>query len=218
MSSRRTTARISCSSWIAPLGGFHLCQPVRHRLDLVLDLVEGGEQRVELHPQPLLPDLVLVEFVGEPALAPAPRLGQAVQAEEHLRPRRAGPSPMAGSSRSRTRSRLARLSRSPRADSSMTSDGTSPLPFRSNRAQQPLHPAARDLRAEVRGRHVLEVVRLVEDQSPVGRQHRRLLPVVRRLAHGEVGGEQVVIHHHHVGLGRSPPGPEQEAPVEEGGT
>ena len=66
----------------------------------------------------------------------------------------------------------------------------------------------------MRGGDVLEVMRLVEDQPPVRRQHRRLLPVVLRLAHREVGGEQVMIHHDDVGLGRAAPRPEEEAAVE----
>ncbi len=56
--------------------------------------------------------------------------------------------------------------------------------------------------------------RLVEDEPLVRRQHRRLLPVVLRLAHREVGREQVVVHDDDVRLGRAAPGPEQEAAVE----
>ena len=58
------------------------------------------------------------------------------------------------------------------------------------------------------------MVGLVEHQAPVGRQHRRLLPVVLRPADREVGRQQVVVHHHDVRLGRPPAGPEQEAAVE----
>ena len=113
-----------------------------------------------------------------------------------------------------SRSRLARLSRSPRAISSCASVGARPRPFRSNRASSRrtarlLTWTPRWLRGDV-----LEVVRLVEHQPPVRRQHRRLLPVVLGLPDREVGREQVVVHHHHVGLRRPAPGPEQEAAVE----
>ena len=102
--------------------------------------------------------------------------------------------------------------------SSCASVGASPRPLRSKRASSRRTARLLDLDAEVAGRDVLEVVRLVEDESLVGRQHGRLLPVVLRLAHREVGGEQVVVHHHDVGLRRPAPGPEQEAAVEVAGT
>ena len=68
------------------------------------------------------------------------------------------------------------------------------------------------------GRDVLEVMRLVEHQPPVGRQHGGLLPVVLRLAHRQIGRQQMMVHHDDVGLGRAAPRPEQEALVEVGGT
>ncbi|PYP71813.1 MAG: hypothetical protein DMD41_11105 [Gemmatimonadetes bacterium] len=58
---------------------------------------------------------------------------------------------------------------------------------------------------------VLEVMRFVQDQPAVGRQHGRLEPVVGGEAHGEVGGEQVVIHHDDVGLGGAAARLEDEA-------
>ncbi len=80
------------------------------------------------------------------------------------------------------RSRLARLSRSLRAVSSLRQRRHQPAAVPLEAAEQPADAAARHLDAEVAGGDVLEVVRLVEDQPLVRRQHRRLLPVVRRPA------------------------------------
>ena len=55
-------------------------------------------------------------------------------------------------------------------------------------AEQSLHAEHADLGAEMLCRDVFEMVRLVEDQPPVRREHGRFLPVVGRDAHGEVGG------------------------------
>ena len=55
---------------------------------------------------------------------------------------------------------------------------------------------------------------LVEHQALVRRQHRGLVPIVGRLTHGEIGGEQMVVHDHHVGLRGLAAGTEQEATVE----
>ena len=97
----------------------------------------------------------------------------------------------------------------------MTSDGDQSLPVPLEPAEQALHATARDLGAEVRGRDVLEMVRLVEDQPLVGRQDCGLLPIVRGLPHGEVGGQQVMVDHHDVRLRRPAPRLEQEALIEE---
>ena len=123
-------------------------------------------------------------------------------------------SPSAGSSRCCSRSRLARLSRSPRAHELVRERRGQPAAVPLEPRQQPPHRAAAHLDAEVAGRDVLEVVRLVEHEPLVRRQHRRLFPVVLGLADREVGGEQVVVHHHDVGLRRPAAGPEQEAAVE----
>ena len=125
-----------------------------------------------------------------------------------------GHRPAPGSSRSRSRSRLARLSRSLAARELVRQRRHQPAAVALEAAEQPAHAAAGDLDAEVAGRDVLEVMRLVEHQPLVGRQHRRLLPVVLGLPHREVGGEQVMVHHHDVGLRRPPAGAEEEAAVE----
>ena len=52
---------------------------------------------------------------------------------------------------------------------------------------------------------VLQVVRFVQHEAAVGRQHRGLEPVIRRHTHREIGREQMVVHHHHVGLGGPAP-------------
>ena len=82
--------------------------------------------------------------------------------------------------------------------------------------QQPAHRPAGDLDAEVVGGHVLEMMSLVQDQSLVRRQHRRVLPVVRGLPDRQVGRQQVVVHHHDVGLRRTAAGPKQKAAIELG--
>ena len=56
------------------------------------------------------------------------------------------------------------------------------------------------MNTEVPGRNVLEVVGFIEDQSPVRRQNRGVLPVVLRLAHGKVGREKMMVDHHYVGF------------------
>ena len=61
---------------------------------------------------------------------------------------------------------------------------------------------------------VLEVMGLVDDQPLVGGKHRRLIPVVGGLPHGEVGGQQMVIDHHDVGLRRPASRLEHEAAIE----
>ena len=80
--------------------------------------------------------------------------------------------------------------------------------------QQPVHAHHAHLRAQVGRRHVLEVVRLIEHQSPVGRQHRGFLPIVGRHPHGEVRREQVMVHDHHVRLGCAAARLEHEAALE----
>ena len=55
-------------------------------------------------------------------------------------------------------------------------DEAAPVPLEP--AEQPAHAPAGHLRAEVPGGHVLEVMRLVEHEPLVRRQHRRFLPVV----------------------------------------
>ncbi len=96
----------------------------------------------------------------------------------------------------------------------MEQRGDQAAPVALEAAQQAAHTTARHLRAEVPGGDVLEVMRLVEHDPLVRRQHRRFLPVVAGLAHLEVGREQVMVHHHHVGLRRLAPRAEHEAAVE----
>ena len=69
-------------------------------------------------------------------------------------------------------------------------------------AQQPAHARAGDLGAEVVGGDVLEMMALVQHQPLVGRQHRGLVPVFLGAPHREIGGQQMVIHHHDVGFAR----------------
>ena len=92
--------------------------------------------------------------------------------------------------------------------------GHEPAPVPLEPGEQAPHGSAADLNAEVGGRHVLEVVGLVEHQPLVRRQHRRFLPVVLGLTHREVRRQQMVVHDHDVGLRRTAAGPEQEALVE----
>ena len=80
--------------------------------------------------------------------------------------------------------------------------------------QQSLHAAARHLHTEVSGRDILEMVRLVKDESLVRRQDRGLFPVVRCLPHRQVGREQVMIDDDDIGLRRTPTGLEHEAAIE----
>jgi hypothetical protein len=62
--------------------------------------------------------------------------------------------------------------------------------------------------------HILQVVSLVEHQATIWRQHRRLLPVVRRLPYRKIRRQQMMVHDHHIGFGRAAPRPEQEAAIE----
>ena len=78
-------------------------------------------------------------------------------------------------------------------------------------ARQLLDAEGRDLDAEVLGRHVLDEVRLVEDQGVVGGDHLAVAAVLHR----EVGAEQVVVHDHDVGLERPLAHAGHEAGVEE---
>ncbi len=89
-----------------------------------------------------------------------------------------------------------------------------PAPVPLEPGEQPVHAEPAHLRAEMHRGHVLEVVRLVEHQPAVRRQHRRLLPVVRRHAHREIGREQVVVHDDDVRLRGAAPRLEQEAALE----
>jgi hypothetical protein len=63
-------------------------------------------------------------------------------------------------------------------------------------------------------RDILQVMPLVQHQPAVRRQDRRVLPVLLRPAHRQVGGQQVVVHHHDVRLCRAPARAEQEAAIE----
>ena len=185
---------------VTALGGFHLRQPVRHRFNLGLDLVEAGEQRVELHAEPSLPGDILVEFLRQAPLASAAAFHEAVQAEKELVRRAArvadgGEEPLANQVE-------AGLAEEVSTGGQLHDErGRESLPVPFEPAQQALHAAARDLGAEVRGRHVLEMMGLVEDQPLVRRQHGRFLPIVRGLPHREVGGKEMVVDHHDVRLG-----------------
>ena len=90
--------------------------------------------------------------------------------------------------------------------------GYDPLPVPLQTRQGAPDPTAGDLSAQVIGGDVLEMVGLVEDDALVRREDRRFLPVVRRLAHREVGREQMVIDHHHVGLSGLPTRRKEETP------
>jgi hypothetical protein len=83
-------------------------------------------------------------------------------------------------------------------------------------AEQATHRAAGNLDAEVVRGHILQVVGFVQDEAPVRRQDRRLLPVVGSLTHRQVGRKEMVVDHHHVRLRRPAARPKQEAPVEVG--
>ena len=102
-----------------------------------------------------------------------------VQPEEQLirwrggrRPRRAAAARAAGRGSPGSAGRRRRVS-------SVSQRGQQALAVPLEPAEQPVDAAAGHLRAEVGGGDVLEMMRLVEDQAPVGRQHRRFLPVVR---------------------------------------
>ncbi len=61
---------------------------------------------------------------------------------------------------------------------------------------------------------VFEVMPLIQNQTTVRRQHRRLLPVILGLPNREVSREQVVVDDHDVGLGGTASSPEEETAVE----
>ena len=77
---------------------------------------------------------------------------------------------------------------------------------------QLLHPVGGDLHPEVLGGDVLHEVRLVEDHGVVGRDHLAVAALLDR----EVGAQQVVVHHHDVGLQGPLAHLRHEARVEEG--
>ena len=93
------------------------------------------------------------------------------------------------------------------------------------RRQQPFSPAiqareqavecaASDGAAEVRDRGVLEMVAFVDHEPCVRGQHRGLAPVLLRTAHGEIGEQQVVVHHDHIRLRGGAARLEEEALLE----
>ena len=92
--------------------------------------------------------------------------------------------------------------------------GTSEMALESR--QQPPHHSAGDLGAQMARGDLLEVMGLVQHQPLVGRQDRGVFPIVLRPPDREVGREEVMVHHHDVGLGRAAPRPEEEAAVEVG--
>ena len=72
-------------------------------------------------------------------------------------------------------------------------------------------PLRRDVHAEELGRHVLDLVRLVEDHRLVRRQHLRLGPA---RAQRQVGEEQVVVDDDHLRVGGAAPHVGHEAALE----
>ena len=64
------------------------------------------------------------------------------------------------------------------------------------------------------GGDVFEMMGFVEHEAAVRREHRGLLPVVRRDAHRQIGREQVVIDDDDVRFRGAPPRGEHEAAIE----
>ena len=171
--------RSSCSSWQPALGDIRLRQPVGDRLHRVAQPTGSARSAASssaASPSPR-PDRRRTRRPGG-SCPPGASVEQAVAAARTAASAARRASASAGSSRSRSRSRLARLSRSSDARQLVDERGHQAAAVPLEPAQQPPHAAAGHLGAEVRGRDVLEVMRLVEDQPLVGRQHRRLLPVV----------------------------------------
>ena len=68
--------------------------------------------------------------------------------------------------------------------------------------------------SEVLRRGVFQMVGLVQHKTLVGRECRRILPVVGVASDRDVGGEKMVINNHDVGFCGATPGSKDEAPVE----
>ncbi len=73
-----------------------------------------------------------------------------------------------------------------------------------------------DLHPEVGRGRILDVVRLVENQMPIGRKHSSLRVVSGYPAHRQIREEEMVVHDQELGLGRPPAGTLVEAVLEVG--
>ena len=105
--------------------------------------------------------------------------------------------------------------RPPPASASWTRREDAP-PAAVQAGQHAVEPAPGDLHPEVLGGGVLHVVRLVQDEALVGREHRRLGVVLRGPPHRQVGEEEMVVHHQELGGGRPAAGALVEALLEVG--
>ncbi len=199
----------------AHFGGIVDREPVGDRLDPVAQLAECDEQVVERDVESLAPHGVPGERIGETQHGRRALLG--VQSPRQAAEQLVGPAP---GRHERVEHRARQQIAARRAEQIVV--GTELRRERRQEAaavaletpEQPLHAEHADLRAEVLGRDVFQVVGFVQHQAAVGRQDRRLLPIVRRDPHRQVGGEQVVIHHHDVGFGGSASRRENEAAIE----
>jgi len=61
------------------------------------------------------------------------------------------------------------------------------------------------------GRGILDVMRFVHDEPRIGRNYRRVFPVLLRSPHGDIRHEQMVIDNYDIGLSRRTPSLKEKA-------
>jgi hypothetical protein len=178
-------------------------------------LGERQEQVVESHAETVLPHAVVLELVAQPQHRSRARLAVEAAPEQREHGVRGTAGRREGVGEALLHQVAARRGEQVVAPEQHRAERREQAPsVLLEPGQQPVDPEPTRLRAQVHRRHVFQVVRLVEHESAVGRQHGRLLPVVRHHAHGEVGREQVVVDYDHVGFGGPAPRLEQEAALE----
>ena len=230
---RRAAGRRAARSAIAPMRFARAPQLHQLRLQPLLELlvrlhplaqllhprqqprqvVQQGAQRVV---QPQHPDGVRVEVVLQPHDRLAPREHVVEEARRRPPPARARP-PATGCSVSSIEVQRALGVRSfLTAAMALRKRGQQALAARLQPPQRAEDAAARDGGAQVAGGRLFQVVRLVQDEAAVVRQHGRRRVVALQPADGQVAEEQVVVHDEDVRLRRVAPRLLVEAVLEVG--
>ena len=192
-------------------------EPVGDRPRAVGEAREGEQQVVERHVESLRPHGIVAKLIAQTQHwgCPRPRLTVQPAAEQ-------GEHRLRGAARRRERVDEALLHQ---VAARPGEEVVAPEQHRAQRRQQsaavlleppqqPLDAEPAHLGSQMHRGDVFQVVRLVQHQAAVRGQDGRFLPVVGYHAHREIGREQMVVHHHHIGFGRPPAGLEHEAAVE----
>ena len=163
----------------AHLGGIVDGQPVGDRLHAVAQFAECHQQVLERNIEPLAPDVVRGERIGEPQnrsvgllTIEAPR----EPPEQLICPAARGDERIEHAAGQQVTARRGHqvLARSQLGGESRQE----PTAIALEPAEQPLHAEHADLSAEMLCSDVFEMVRFVEHQPPIRREHGRFLPVV----------------------------------------